>query len=38
VRERVLRVQDLAAAEGVYRINSVRGWTPLEFPEVRPLP
>jgi para-aminobenzoate synthetase/4-amino-4-deoxychorismate lyase len=38
VRERVLRPEDLRSAEGVYRINSVRGWTPLEFPEARPLP
>jgi para-aminobenzoate synthetase/4-amino-4-deoxychorismate lyase len=33
VRERVLRAEDLAAAEAVYRINSVRGWTRVEFPE-----
>ena len=31
VRERVLRPEDLEAAEGIYRINSVRGWTPVEL-------
>ncbi len=29
LRERVLRPEDLQRAEGVYRINSVRGWQPV---------
>ncbi|HEX6070728.1 MAG TPA: aminodeoxychorismate synthase component I [Longimicrobiaceae bacterium] len=40
VRERVLRAEDLQNAEEVYRINSVRGWTRVVFPEAegRPVP
>lgn len=30
LRERVLRPDDLARAEGVWRINSVRGWSRIE--------
>ena len=29
IRERVLRPADLARADAVFRINSVRGWTPV---------
>lgn len=31
LRERVLRPEELEAAEGIYRINSVRGWTEVRL-------
>ena len=33
IRERVLRPADLARADAVFRINSVRGWTPVTVVE-----
>jgi para-aminobenzoate synthetase/4-amino-4-deoxychorismate lyase len=33
VHERVLWPEDLRTADEVYRINSVRGWTRVEFPD-----
>src|SRR5690606_19216368 len=29
--ERVMRVEDLRGATAIFRINSVRGWTPVEL-------
>ena len=33
IRERTLRPADLARADAVFRINSVRGWTPVTVVE-----
>jgi para-aminobenzoate synthetase/4-amino-4-deoxychorismate lyase len=34
IRERVLTVNDIRHASRVWRINSVRGWTPVQFKEL----